>query len=197
MNRRNKIIIIITVAVVVLLIVIGLFWWLSNRQEPGEEELSVNQGLEIPDGLPAVPGGLTNAAESPVKEPDLEAGLKAIASTFTERFGSYSNQGNFSNLDALRDLMTIRMRAWTDNYKASQRASMADQLIVYYGVTTKALSVQITTFDESLGQAEIIVATQRQEAKGSTINPRVFYQDLKLQLVKTGEGWKVDSAEWQ
>jgi hypothetical protein len=194
MSRRNKIIIAVLGAIIVILLIFGLIWWLNNRQGLAGRA-DTNQGLEAPSGLPQIPAGLTNTAESPVKEPKLEANLKATAFTFAERFGSYSNQGNFSNLDDLRVLMTTRMKAWTDNYKASQKTTAEGA--TYYGITTQALSVQISEFDESLGRAEIIATTQRREAKGSTVNPKIFYQDLKLQLVKTGEGWKVDSAVWQ
>ena len=194
MSRRNKIIIAVLVAIIATLLIFGLIWWLNNRPGPAEG-VDTNQGLEVPSGLPQIPIGLTNTVESPVKEPKLEASLKAIAFTFAERFGSYSNQGDFSNLDDLRDLMTIKMKAWVDNYKASQEITAEGA--VYYGITTQSLSAQISEFDESLGRAEIIVTTQRGEARGSPVNPKIFYQDLKLQLVKTGEGWKVDSVIWQ
>lgn len=196
MSRRNKIIIItMAVIVVVLLIIIALLWWLNNRQEP-IEVVNTNEGIQIPVTLPSASAGLTASEESPVKQPDLEADLKAIATTFAERFGSYSNEGNFSNLDALRDIMTIKMKTWADNYKITKGQEITDNP-VYYGITTQALSADIIDFDELLGRAGIMVTTQRREARGSTINPRVFYQNIKLQLVKTGEGWKVDIAEWQ
>lgn len=190
MSRRN--IIIITVVAITLVLIIALVWWLFFLKKPQPSPTNPS-AIEVPVTLPQASSGLTNENQSPVSEPELESSLKAIASTFAERFGSYSNQSNFSNLAALRDLMTVRMKAWADSYQASQLA--ADNA-VYYGVTTQALSAQITAFEESLGQAEIVVTTRKEEAKGSTINPRVSYQDLKLQLVKTGEGWKVDSAEW-
>jgi len=196
MSRRNKIIIAVIVAIVVLLIIIGLTWWLNMRQQPEGGTVDTNQGLQIPAGLPNTPPGSVNTPEALLGEPELEANLKAIALTFAERFGSYSNQGNFSNLDDLRDIMTVRMKAWSDNYIATNKFLSEDGQD-YYGVTTKALSVQVVNFDDSLGRAEVMATTQRQEAKGSTINPQVFYQDLKLNLVDSGDGWKVDRAEWQ
>ena len=126
MSRRNKIIIILVVAIIGLLIIISLVWWLNSRQELAGLA-NVNQGLQIPDGLPQAPTGLTDAEESLVKEPELEAILTVTASIFAERLGSYSNQGNFSNLDALRDLMTVRMKAWVDNYKAVQKWTAIEQ----------------------------------------------------------------------
>jgi len=196
MSRRSKIIIAVIAIVVVLLIVAGLIWWLIMRPQLDREAVNANQGLQIPAGLPNTPPGSVNTPEALLGEPELEAGLKAIALTFAERFGSYSNQGNFSNLDDLIDLMTVRMKAWSDNYIATNKLLPGDDPD-YYGVTTKALSVQILNFDKSLGRSEVTVSTQRQEARGNTINPRIFYQDLNLDLVDSGDGWKVDRAEWQ
>ena len=193
MSRRNKIMIAVVAVIVVLLIILGLFWWFNRSSVPAEVT-NVNQGIQRPAGLPTTPSGSINTPEGLLGEPYLEAGLKAIALTFAERLGSYSNQGNFSNLEDLKGLMTVRMKAWSDNYILTNKSSDNE---VYYGVTTKALSAQIISFEKSLGRAEVIVATQRQEAKGTTINPQIFYQDLKLNLVDSGDGWKVDRAEWQ
>lgn len=198
MSRRNKIIIIAATAVlIVLLVVIGVLWWLNRPQVVTPlPEIDTSVGIQIPTALPQASSGPNNAEISLVGEPQLEASLKAIAFTFTERFGSYSNEGNFSNLDSIEDLMTVRMKAWTQNYKVTQRA-LADEGQIYYGITTQALSADILDFDETLGRAEIEMETQRRETKKSTINPRVFYQNLKLDLVNTGDGWKVDAAQWQ
>lgn len=194
MERRNKIIIAVVIAVLVILLIIGLIWFLNSRPKmPGT---NVNGSLPLGGELPSASAGLTNKPVSVVGEPKLEASLKAIAATFAERFGSYSNEGNFSNLEALRSLMTIKMKAWVDNYEAGQRAKAARQT-PYYGVTSQALSTQITSFDQALGRAEATVATQRQENQGTTNNPRVYYQSLKLQLAKTGDTWQIDSAAWQ
>ena len=194
MSRRNKIIItVIVAAVVLLLVIVFLQWW--NARQTVQGPVNTNQGIEIPETLPTASAGLTNGNNSPVEAPDMEAGLKAVALSFAERFGSYSIQGNFSNLDALNDLMTVRMKTWVDNYKAEQETGTAE--LPYYGISTLGLSTEILTFEEGLGRAEVLVSTQRQETRGNTVNPRIFYQNIKLQLVKTGEEWKVDAAEWQ
>lgn len=195
MSRRNKIIIFVIVALIILIIIFALIWWLLQRgaiQPPG---VDTNRPAIEPKKLP-VTSGLTNISPISGEKPELEATLKAVAMTFAERFGSYSNQGNFENLADLQDLMTIKMKGWTDNFILEQKAALTDNSI-YYGITTQALSATLVDLDESLGRAEVIVNTQRQEAKGSTINPRVFYQEIRLSLVNTGAGWKIDEATWQ
>ncbi|MBI3290861.1 hypothetical protein HYZ76_01105 [Candidatus Falkowbacteria bacterium] len=192
MSRRNIIIVSLALAVLILALLILFFWWLFGRT--AEAEPAVNEGIQIPGILPSAGTPLPDPNDSVVGEPALEADLKAIAVTFAERFGSYSNQGGtFANLDDLSDLMTVKMKVWTESYKLEQSE---DESGVYYGVTTKALTAEITSFEEDLGRAEIVVNTQRSEALVNTINPRVNYQNLVLQLVNTDNGWKVDSAAW-
>ncbi|MCL5794914.1 MAG: hypothetical protein M1338_00950 [Patescibacteria group bacterium] len=195
MTQRKKIIF-ITIAVIALLIIIFFLWWLL-RPKPIVFVPPTNTDSVInPPKLPAAVSITNSPASVPIKEPKTEAALKTIALTFAERFGSFSNQSNFENLNNLRDLMTVKMRGWADNYIAEQRNNLSAET-GYYGVTTQALSVIITSFDESLGRADAQVSTQRQESKGSTQNPRVYYQSLYLKMVKTDSGWKVDEAAWK
>ena len=196
MSKRKKIIITVIVALIFFIILVLLWWWLGNRQASINQGrvTNTNQGLQIPADLPRSGGtGITDIAIS-AEQQKTEANLKAVAMTFAERYGSYSNQGNFSNLADLNSIMTVRMKALADNYKISQQSKNVDS---YYGITTKSLSVDILSLEENLGRASVTVTTQRHEALGSTINPRPFYQDIKIQLTKTGDIWKVDFVEWQ
>lgn len=175
-----------------MLIILSLFWW----QKYWVKSLPLeNINVAMPSRIP-VSSDLTNSQAVKISEPKVEATLKAVAITFAERFGSFSNQSNFENLNDLRDLMTVKMKGWTDDYISQQKTSFVAGL-PYYGITSQALSTIITSFDESLGRAEVEVNTQRQEAKGNTQNPRVFYQKISLKLVRANEGWKVDEAVWQ
>jgi len=64
----------------------------------------------------------------------------------------------------------------------------------FNGVTTKSLSVQIVFLDET--EAELIVSAQRIETKND-LEPRIYYQDAGVQLVRSGGQWLVDSIAWQ
>lgn len=192
MTQRKKIIIIVIVLLAVLLIVISLSWWWQKRVilPPAG-----NVNAALPARIP-VSSDLTNSQAVKISVAKLEATLKAVAITFAERFGSFSNKSNFENLNDLRDLMTVKMKGWTDNYISQQKTTFTADA-AYYGITSQALSATVTSFDESVGRAEVEVNTQRQEAKGNTDNPRVFYQKILLKLAKTNEGWKVDEPIWQ
>lgn len=193
MSKRNKIIIFSGIIFVVILLIILIIWLTSRDQQEPLTPPADPSKINIPVVLPQSSAVKTSPAVPP-SEASLAASLKSTAMSFTERFGSYSNEGNFNNLNDLRAVMTLKMNAWVDNYIASQQSAKNES---YYGVTTIAISSKIVTLSKELGQADILVSTQRQATKGSTINPRVTYQDLEIELVNTNDGWKVDSAQWQ
>ena len=123
--------------------------------------------------------------------------LERMASSFAERFGSFSNQSNYSNVLDLRMFMTEKMKAWAENYvEKNKKNSVASD--IYFGVTTKAVSSNTETFDEDKGEAIILVKTRRREATGTTNNSsKIYNQDILISFVKEDEAWKVDSAYWQ
>lgn len=179
---------------VVFLLLILLIWWLLTREESQvlTNEMTNVNGLQIPADLPQ--GGREAIDLSqPLPGQEIVAGLKAVAITFTERFGSFSNQDGSSNLASLSAISTARMKSFLGVQKEAQETSGGDK---YYGIITKALLVEIIEQDEEFGRAKVVVSCQRQENKGTTSNPRVFYQDLTVKLVKAGDGWKVDFVEW-
>ncbi len=199
MSRRTKILIAI---ILIILVVLALLYWLFLRPthfpSPVTPSPAANTNVapEPPLALPAV-----NAlpAEMPKisDEEKLRSDLSRLAAAFAERFGSYSNQGNFENLLDLKPLMTVRMQTWTDDFIAKSKDNQGDTS-VYFGVTTKAISTNIVSLNEESGQAEVMVRTQKREASGSmTENVRIYYQDLGLVFLKTADGWKVDEAVWK
>ncbi len=123
--------------------------------------------------------------------------LKRMAASFAERFGSYSNQSNFSNIIDLKIFMSQRMRQWADAYIGQQRqqGSAGD---IYYGITTKAMTQEVIEFDDDLGRAAILVRTRRREAASSTRNTSNFFnQNIKINFIQEKGAWKIDSATWQ
>jgi hypothetical protein len=126
-----------------------------------------------------------------------EDDLKQMAASFAERFGSYSNQSNFGNIEDLKIFMTKKMQVWADNFVEEQRTKSQFSGI-YYGITTKAVSEEAKTFDDDAGVSSIIVSTRRREASNTTNNTtNVFNQTIKVDFIKENGAWKVDSALWQ
>ena len=50
--------------------------------------------------------------------------------------------------------------------------------------------------DEAVGAAEIKVNLQREETRQNS-QPFVYYQDIILSLIRSGDAWLVNRAEWQ
>jgi len=205
MSSRNKKIIGVIVAVVVLLLLLVVVW-LSSLQT--QESINiVNTQTNTTTGGGALNTSFGAAANRSVldatgpvaptptpEKPDVGANLKRLAASFAERYGSFSNQGDFENLKELRVFMTDSMVREVDAYIAeagSREAAVPD----YVGMTTRALNSTVESFNESAGTATVRVNTQRQEVKSS--GTRVFYQELVLKFISSGEIWEVDSADWE
>lgn len=122
--------------------------------------------------------------------------LKRMAVSFAERFGSYSNHSNYNNVVDLKIFMTRGMQVWADNFVDKARSGK-ENIDIYYGITTKAISSDIKTFDDEVGQAEILVKTQRRESTGSMGNATTFYQNILIKFIKEGGAWKVNSVKWE
>lgn len=123
--------------------------------------------------------------------------LMRMASSFAERFGSFSNHSNFSNIKDLKIYMSQRMKKWADQYimEKSQEMGSTD---LYYGITTKAIAEEVKDLDEDTGQAIVEVSTRRREATSSTSNTsNVFNQKIIILFTNEGGAWKVDDANWQ
>ena len=124
------------------------------------------------------------------EEQKQEFALNQLATQFTERFGSYSNQSPGTNLEELTPVMTARMQTWAAGVIARARAAAKS---AYEGVTTRALGVTELTQDGT-AKAAITVATRREEQKNGARN--TYSQTLRLVAVKDGETWKIDEATW-
>jgi hypothetical protein len=192
-NRRLKII--IGVAILLLVIIILVLWFFLFRKQEEEVVTPTNQDtIQIPSGSLPAADPLPQALEDQDDGFAVLTELRAVAGTFAERFGSYSNESNFYNIDSSLDLMSDKMKTWANEYKASnQPASNQDP---YYGISTKLVSVSVDDYDETLKVATVTVGTQRSEFRINTSNPRIFYQNLVLTFVQEGSKWKVDSATW-
>lgn len=147
-----------------------------------------------PDGLNTnivvVNTNNTNASGEAI--PD-ENRILALGRSFTERYGSFSNQNEFENLSRLLTYMTSRLRQDTQAFitEQEQKQSPTD---VYYGVTTDVVSINIETFEDK--RAVVMVAARRRESREGE-NTVVSSQTARLVMVKQQGEWLVDKFEWQ
>ncbi|HLA26110.1 MAG TPA: hypothetical protein VJ028_03040 [Patescibacteria group bacterium] len=122
--------------------------------------------------------------------------VEKIARFFTEFFGSFSTDSNYSNVTGLKIYMTQNMQKWADGFVADAKKNKSKEA-GYFGVTTKAVSVKTDSFSEEQGKAEVIVSCQRREATGTSTNARIYYQDMTVSFIKEKGVWKVNEAKWK
>jgi hypothetical protein len=204
MSSRNKKILAVVLAVLILLLLLAR--WLMSQQPPQEVTMVNTQpGPSAPAGVlntnysanisrPSVTEVTENARpEVEEEEVDQMANLRSLASSIAERYGSFSNQGDFENLRELKVFMTDSMAAEVDAYMAEAGAA-ASASPAYVGMTTRSLKATIDRMDDEAGTASVTVNTQRQETTSS--GTRVFYQVVMMDFVRSGEVWQLDSVEW-
>ncbi len=199
MNRKYIGIVIIVLGILaIFLILYFLFFFDFNKAENIQDLPEQNEQANIMN-LPKTTEDSSVVEEEPrrsVTKRELnEADLAKMASSFAERFGSYSNHSNFGNIRDLKIFMTKKMQIWADRFISDQvKDNYSD---IYFGVTTKSISTETKNFDESEGLASMLVKTQRRESTGSTNNISTYYQDISIMFTKENGSWKVDGATWQ
>lgn len=134
----------------------------------------------------------TNTATEQIM--DEQSAILKIAKFFSERFGTYSNENNFSNLTNLKDYMTGDMQAWTDNFIAQNKDNNKD---VYYSLVSQAVSANITEYNEQAKTAKVEAITMQKETSGLPQEVVSKERVLTLDMRKEENAWKVNSAQWQ
>lgn len=205
MSRRSKIVI----AVIILLALIAFAVWLLLSRRGVPLMPNVNDPLAANQVVNALGGSLNSSttvnintapvanvnAQMPPPPPDPLLALKRTAMSFAERYGSFSSLGDYENQVDLKVFMSDAFANRTDAYVAAQRAKPLQA--AYRGFTTRALSVEVQSLDDTAGNAVLIVKTQRQEFTSASVEGKVTYQDIRLGFVKESDSWKVDTAVWQ
>jgi len=204
MDRRTIILIAVAGVLVISLLVIGLYAIFRSPEpvQAPEANLNTSNANQPTTGLATNQPPVTFELPQPVEPVVVDqatkdkADIERLARTFTERYGSFSNQTDFENLEDLKIFMTASMRAYVDSFIARQRAQRGDTSI-YYGVTTKVLTTEITDYSPSLGRAEVLVTVQKQESTGSTTNTKVFNQEAALDFARDNGSWKLEGLYWK
>ncbi len=203
-NKKKVSFLIMAVAIIIIALVI---WFVINRSKQNGPVANPNTN---PGGQIATSGQAINTS-TPGNEPrdyskfdisketkkdaDAEA-VKKMAMSFAERFGSFSNQSNYSNVEDLQIFMTKNMDSWALGYLSDLKKQKTDASGQYYGIITKAISAQVNNFDSAHGQAEVVITCRRQETKGASVGA-YFTQNLTIKMAKEDGAWKADSASWQ
>ena len=120
--------------------------------------------------------------------------IERFVASFIERFGTFSNQNEFSHLESLKMFTSDQFYLWARQNTQSSDAGIADSAL-YYGISTKALDVLLVSND---GATRVYsISTQRQESRGTDVNSRIFPQHAEVELVFSNNLWLVNGVFWQ
>ena len=203
MNNRLTKFIVITIGIILIFALLYFLFingFLFSKKDKTAVESPSAETFEQGEGDVSATSSIEMEKPKPVKVQKTEFtqdDLGRMASSFAERFGSFSNQSNFSNVSDLKIFMTEKMQAWANDYVVAKAKEIGDSQI-YYGVTTKSVSREFKEYDKETGLATVLVTTRRREARVSKENSSdVFTQEITISLVKQSGAWKVDSAFWK
>jgi len=200
-NNRKKAIAVILAGLIFLAIIIYFLFFYTQKNTG---ELPAVETSQAPTTTQTVLPK-TEETKEPVKnQPQIvrdtkdlgEAGIKILAVSFAERFGSFSNQAGYGNIKDLKVFMSQKMTVWAEDYINNEIIKHPDTS-AYYGITTKAIAEDAGQYNDQAGTASVTVSTQRLESTGNPGSDRKFTQQIIINFVKEDNKWKVDSAFWQ
>ena len=123
------------------------------------------------------------------------ADLENKIARFIERWGTYSNQSDFSSLKSLDPQMTSKMQSFVEFYIDQIKQDQPYQA-GYYGITTKSVAVDLGNFNSGLRFTKAEVGTRRVETIGDA-ESNTFNQNVTVDLVKVNNEWLVDGVFWE
>jgi hypothetical protein len=136
---------------------------------------------------------LPEVAPEDVPAPEMVSAA-TFARIFVERFGSYSSESDFANVDDILALATPRFQAELESLVETYREQLEDQE-GYTGIST--LFIGYKTLSETETSATLLVTTQREESVGNPDNTTLRYQDVEVALVRNGDSWLIDDVTWK
>ncbi|HQC50143.1 MAG: hypothetical protein ACOX0H_03020 [Patescibacteria group bacterium] len=204
-NRKISGIVIILIGLILIILIIYFGFIKKNPTvAPVITETPFITG-QLPSGVSDTP--TTTPSDQPRNYQQYEVGIEGEHKTdendliktsqaFAERFGSYSNYSNYSNFTDLKLFMTEEMKVWADAYVEDLRTKSQNDG-EYFGITTTALTSEVLSYDDSAGQARIMVNTQRRESTSQVNEGQAYFQKIEITLKKVNDSWLVDKAYWQ
>lgn len=181
MERKQKIEIII--AILILLGLAVLLWWYLARpvvEEQRQEEERLEQLDENGDG-----------AVDTIDTSDLPDQPETIARVFVERFGSFSSESGYENIDDILVLATSALQGRLQTIADQARAQGSE---AYYGVSTAVLTIEEVAASNT--SMSYVITTQREESIDSPGNTSIRYQEIEVTLSASGDTWLVSSFTW-
>lgn len=181
MQRKTEVIIAI---VIIVALAILLFLWFNRSVKQAATPIKTTP--EVTTSVKTTP--TPSAASTVVTTP---SSASTVARVFVERFGSYSTESGYTNIDDVMSLTTVELQGRLQSLlEAAQKGAQSD----YYGVSTRLMGSKAEATSETSMTYKML--TQRQESFDSPANTSVRYQDIRVVLTKSGENWLVSDFTW-
>lgn len=190
MDRRKKIIIILIAIVLVIAIILLLIYFFGKKPiDTVVPPVDETENIVPTDGLISqLPAPSEKRAQD---EKDYPLGLKSLASSYAERFASYSTDANFKNLQDLKIISTVKMQSYINELISTSVLGSEG----YESQEARALNNQLIFLDQT--QALVLVSLQLTKFVGEESLSTTSYTKLELNLVKIDDEWNVDEVTWK
>lgn len=182
MTRKTE----VAIAILIILILVAVLLFLFRKQESANTNTTTDTTADIETVTDTTVDTTVPAVVAPQ-----HATPSTVSRIFVERFGSYSTDVDYANVTDVLPLVTDSLRGDLQDIAEEARKTADDG---YYGVSTNV--IKITTDEQTDTAVTLTVKTQREEAFGTPGNTSVRYQDIRVEFVKIGDDWFVDSFEW-
>jgi uncharacterized membrane protein len=190
--RRRAIIIVGLILILIGIIVFAIFFLRRLVTPPVVENPPAEQTPTETVNEPTAEPEFVNPLV--VQDPEEEVaatGSRQMAEIFAERYGSYSNQGDYQNLRDLLPIMTARYRQETEAFLSTAETTPGQ---TFEGVTSVKISTDVRSSDED---SAVIAVTLQQERRIGSAPPTIAYRTLRMELQLVGEDWRIDKAAWE
>lgn len=184
---RRKVEVIVAVLILILL---GIFLWWFLHRTPATTEVAKQTTKTLPAQTDVTTD--TTAAPAAAVKQKLPPTAQTIGRSFVERFGSFSSESEYKNI---QDVMSMATPALQTKLAALAEEAKKSTSTAYYGISTTVVTVKSTKTTDT--QVNLTITTLRSESIDSPANTTQRSEDIKLTLLKDGEDWLVDSYEWQ
>jgi hypothetical protein len=201
MNKRNLgilVLIVVCACLIGLLIYYLIFFnWQKSNQPATLAPAVTAPAATLITNTPNTPATTTVAPGAPVSFADdlVEQDAGQVAKIFVERFGTYSNQQGAEQFSDLQLFITAKMQTWVDAQIAKLIGAQADYKIAHI-VRTQAVSNRVASLNKTAGTATVVVSARRTDQTGDE-TPKISNPEIKLEMLKSGKRWQVDSVIWQ
>lgn len=196
-TTRTRLLILGLALFVIGMIVVFTIFGGDEKPEVVETETTaiIEDGLGVSGEIeaPAIPSGLEVEEEEPEQIIEGRTASLQMAELFAERYGSYSNQGDYQNLQDLLPVMTSSYRSKTEDFLESVAGSPPAES--YEGYTATKVSSEELAYNEAAGTATYEIVLQQLKVTDGG-ESQIEYPVLQLRLKKLGDEWKVDKADW-